>query len=115
MPRIECLLGLLLVSLDDFVDALLDLANQAYPELDPEMRMCLAHDQFMASVLADYIQENLLQTPPDSLEDARKVAKWLEAARAARRQMQMSNKAKAVHSLESNPDSEEESPRTPDK
>ena len=65
----------------------------------------------MAGVQANYIQENLLHTPPDSLEDARKVAKRLEAARAARRQMQMSHKAKAVHLLESNPDSEEESPR----
>ena len=57
-----------------------------------------------------YIQENLLQTPPDSLEDVRRVAKRLDAARAARRQMQTSNKAIAVHSLEGNPDSEEENP-----
>ena len=97
-------------TLDEFADALLDLANRAYPELNPEVRMRLARDRFVAGVRADYIQENLLQTPPDSLEDARRVAKRLEAARAARRQMQTSNKAMAVHSLEGNPDSEEESP-----
>ena len=71
--------------------------------------MRLACDRFVAGMRADYIQENLLQTPPDSLEDARRVAKCLEAARAARRQMQTSNKAMAVHSLEGNPNSEEES------
>ena len=99
-------------TLDEFADALLDLANRAYPELDSDVRMRLARDRFVAGVRADYIQESLLQTPPDSLEDARKVAKRLEAARAARRQMQTSNKARAVHSLESNPDSEDESPRS---
>ena len=98
-------------TLDEFADALLDLANQAYPEVDSDVRMRLARDRFEVGVRADYIQENLLQTPQDSLEDVRKVAKRLEAARAARRQMQRSSKTKAVHSLESNPDREEESPR----
>ena len=83
-------------TLDESADALLDLANWAYPELNPEVRMRLAHDRFVAGVRADYIQEILLQTPPDSLEDVRRVAKRLEAAWAARRQM--SNKAMAVHS-----------------
>lgn len=41
--------------------------------------MRLACDRFVAGMRADYIQENLLQTPPDSLEDARRVAKRLEA------------------------------------
>ena len=41
--------------------------------------MRLARDRFVAGVRADYIQENLLQTPPDSLEDAHRVAKCLEA------------------------------------
>ena len=62
-------------TLDEFADALLDLANRAYPELDSDVRMRLARDRFVAGVRADYIQENLLQTPPDLLEDARKVAK----------------------------------------
>ena len=59
-------------TLDEFADALLDLA---YPELDSDVRMRLARDRFVAGVRADYIQENFLQTPPDSLEDVRKVAK----------------------------------------
>ena len=86
-------------TLDMFADALLDLANPAYPELDSDVRMRLACDRFVAGVRADYIQESLLQTPPHSLEDARKVAKRLEAARAARRQMQTSNKARACSTL----------------
>ena len=37
-------------TLDEFADALLDLANRAYPELDPEVRMLLARDRFVASM-----------------------------------------------------------------
>ena len=66
--------------LDEFADALLNLANRAYPELDPEVRMHLACNRFVASMRADYVQENLLQTLSDSLEVERRVAKHLEAA-----------------------------------
>ena len=90
--------------LDEFADAVLDLANRAYPELGPDVRMRLARDRFVAGVQADYIQESLLQTAPESLEEARKAAKRLEAARAARKQMQTASRATTVHSLESDID-----------
>lgn len=75
-------------TLDEFADALIDLTNRAYPEMDPVMRMGLARDRFIAGVRADHIQERLLQEGPKTLEDARTTAKRLEAARAARKQMQ---------------------------
>ena len=75
-------------SFDEFADALINLVNRAYPTLDPTVRMNLARDRFIAGVKADFIQEELLTTAPSTLEDARKKAKELEAARSARKQMQ---------------------------
>ena len=87
-------------TLDEFADAVLHLANRAYPELEANVRMRLARDRFVAGVQADYIQEYLLQTAPESFDDARRAAKRLEAARAARKQMQTTAKAVAIHSVE---------------
>ncbi len=75
-------------TLDEFADALVDLTNRAYPEVDLSMRIGLARDRFIAGVRADHIQERLLQEDPKTLDDARTTAKRLEAARAARKQMQ---------------------------
>ncbi len=84
--------------LDEFADSLLDLANRAYPELETEVRMRLARDRFPAGVWEDYIQEHLLQTGPETLEEAWKDAKRLEAARTTRKQMQAAVKS-AVNSI----------------
>ena len=59
-------------TLDEFADAVLHLANRAYPELEANVRMRLAQDRFVA---------------PESFDDARRAAKRLEAARAAWKQM----------------------------
>ena len=75
-------------TLDDFVDALIDLTNRAYPEMDPPLRMSLARDRFIAGVRGDNIQERLFQEAPKILDEARDTAKRLEAARAARKRMQ---------------------------
>ena len=96
--------------LDESADALLDLTNRHTLSLTLTCECALLATNLWP--VCEQTKENLLQTSPDSLEDAHKVAKRLEAARAARRQMQTSNKARAVHSLESNPDSEDESPRS---
>ncbi len=85
--------------LDDFADALLDLANRAYPDWEADVRMRLARDRFIAGVRADYIQEDLLKTGPTSLEEARKSAKRLEAAREARKQMRASRQTAAVQTI----------------
>ena len=75
-------------TLDDFADALIDLTNRAYPEMDPPLRMSLARDRFIAGVRGDNIQERLIQEAPKTLDEARDTAKRLEAARAARKRMQ---------------------------
>ena len=75
-------------SFDEFADALINLVNRAYPTLDPTVRMNLARDRFIAGVKADFVQEDLLMTAPSTMEDARKKAKELEAARSTRKQMQ---------------------------
>ena len=48
---------------EDYADALLDLANRAYPELEPKLWMLLARDQFMAGVRNGHIQDVLLESP----------------------------------------------------
>ena len=47
-------------------------------------------------VKADFIQEELLTTAPSTLEDARKKAKELEAARSARKQMQSGSESASI-------------------
>ncbi len=75
-------------SLDVFADALVDLTNRAYPEMDPTSRMGFARDRFVAGVRAEFVQERLLLESLKTLDEARETAKRLEAARTARRQMQ---------------------------
>ena len=68
---------------EDYADALPLLANRAYLELSPNLRMLLARDQFMAGIRNEHIQDMLLQSPPVTLDDARKTPQQLEAAQAA--------------------------------
>ena len=74
-------------TLDGFADALIHLANRAYPEMESKLRMELARDRFVAGVQEEYIQEALLRSPPETLDRARETAKCAEAAQAARRRM----------------------------
>jgi len=74
-------------TLDGFADALIHLANRAYPTMEPQLRMELARDRFVAGIREEYIQEALLRAPPDTLDHARETAKCTEAAQAARRRM----------------------------
>ena len=74
-------------TLDDFADALIHLANQSYPTLEPKLRMELARDRFVAGVRSEHVQEALLKTPPETLDHARETAKRIEAAQAARKIM----------------------------
>ncbi len=64
--------------LDDseFADSILELANIAYLEVDAELLRLLARDRFITGVRADYVQENLLQTAPKTLDDARQLSGW---------------------------------------
>lgn len=74
-------------TLDDFADALIHLANQSYPTLEPKLRMELARDRFVAGVRSEHVQEALLKSPPETLDHARETAKRMEAAQAARKLM----------------------------
>ena len=68
---------------EDYADTLRLLANRAYLELSPDLRMLFARDQFMVGIRNEHIQDMLLQSPPATLDDARKTAQQLEAAQAA--------------------------------
>ena len=95
-------------SFDEFVDAIVDLVNRAYPEMEAGTRMNLVRDRFIAGVRADFIQERLLQQAPVSLDEARRIAKELYAARAARKRMQTS--ATEIYNLSTSSDQEEIKP-----
>jgi len=58
-------------TLDDFADALIHLTNCSYPSLESKLRMELARDRFLAGVRREHIQEALLKSLPDTLDDAR--------------------------------------------
>ena len=49
--------------------------------------MVLALDQFLRGLRSKHIQDTLLNSPPENLEEARKMAKQLEAALAARKRI----------------------------
>ena len=83
-------------TLDEFCDALIHLANRAYPDLDVDVRMNLVRDR-IAGVKAEYIQDRLLEMALKSLDSAREMAKRLEAARSARKQMQMASGTQVVN------------------
>ena len=53
--------------------------------------MILVRDRFIAGVKAEYIQDRLLEMAPKSLDSDREIAKRLEEARSARKQMQMAS------------------------
>ena len=74
-------------TIDEFADALIHLANQAYPTMDTKLKMELARDRFVAGIKEEYIQESLLGALPETLDEAREKAKNVEAARTARRRM----------------------------
>ena len=74
-------------TLDAFADALIHLANRAYPNTDVKLRMELVRDRFVAGVRSEYVQEALLRSPPETLDDARYTARRVEAAQSARRRM----------------------------
>ena len=56
--------------LDNFTDALIHLADQSYPTLEPKLRMELARDRFVAGVCSEHVQEALLKTSPETLDHA---------------------------------------------
>ena len=95
-------------SFDEFVDAIVDLVNRAYPEMEAGTRMNLVRDRFIAGMRADFIQERLLQQAPVSLDEARRIAKELYAARSARKRMQTS--ATEIYNLSTSSDQEEIKP-----
>lgn len=77
-------------SLDTFADALVHLANKAYPTQDASLRAELVLDRFIAGLRDDRLHEALVQSPPETLktlDEARTAAKRLEAAQSARRRM----------------------------
>ncbi len=49
--------------------------------------MELVQDRFVSGIRSEYVQEALLRSPPETLDDARDAARRLEAAQAARRRM----------------------------
>ena len=70
-------------TLDAFADALLHLANGAYP----------SQDRSLAGLHDDKLQEAVMQSPVEALatlDKARETAKRLEAAQTARRKMNQS-------------------------
>ena len=74
-------------TLDGFADALIHLANCAYPAMESKLRMKLAQDTFVAGVQEEYILEALLRSPPDTLNQVRETVKCVEAAQVAHRRM----------------------------
>ena len=66
-------------ALDGFADAFIHLANRAYPAMEPRLRMELPRDRFVTGMQEEYIQEALLRSPPDTLDQARETAKRAEA------------------------------------
>ncbi len=89
-------------TLDEFADGLMDLTNRAYPDMGPALRMELARDRFVAGVREDYVQEQLLQDPPTTLDGARDRAKRLEAAQAAHVQIRKVRR-QSVNTVEPQP------------
>ena len=83
--------------MDDFADALIHLAN---PAMESKLRMELARDRFVAAIQEEYIQEALLRSPPDTLNQARETAKCAEAPQAARRRMRPKKTGVCVTSSE---------------
>jgi len=74
-------------NLDAFADALVHLANRAYPKLEPGLRADIVKDRFVEGVSSEYVQDALLRSPPDTLDEARDAARRAEAAQAARRRL----------------------------
>ena len=62
-------------TLDEYMDALVLLANHAYPELKAKPWMGLALDQFMAGIRNEHIQDILLHSPPETLDASCETAK----------------------------------------
>lgn len=86
-------------TLDTFADALLLLANGAYPLQDKALRMELVRDRFVAGLRDDKLQEAVMQSPVEALatlDKARETAKRIEAAQTARRKMNQTRKAMSL-------------------
>ena len=64
--------------LDAFADSLVHLANRAYPKLEAGLRADIVEDRFVEGVSSEYVQDALLHSPPDTLDEAK------DAARRAR-------------------------------
>ena len=87
-------------SLDAFADALIHLANRAYPNMEPQQRMELVCDRFIAGVASEEVQDAFMRCPPEKLDEARTVAKRVEAAKAARKAMRVRTTT-GVHAMSS--------------
>ena len=69
---------------DGFADAVLELTENAYPNASPEFRDELAKDKFSKGVLVnEEIREKFFLAQPKSLQEALRVLRSLESARAA--------------------------------
>lgn len=92
-------------TLDTFADALLSLANGAYPLQDRALRMELVRDRFVAGLRDDKLQEAVMQSPVEALatlDKTRETAKRIEAAQTARRKMNQTRKAMSLALDDSN-------------
>lgn len=92
-------------TLDTFADALLFLANGAYPLQDRALRMELVRDRFVAGLRDDKLQEAVMQSPVEALatlDKTRETAKRIEAAQTARRKMNQTRKAMSLALDDSN-------------
>ena len=71
-------------SLDAFADALVHLADRAYPKLEAGLRADIVKDRFVEGVSSEYIQDSLLCSLPGTLNEERDATRHAEAVQAAR-------------------------------
>ncbi len=83
-------------SLDTFANALIHIANRAYPDTERQLRSELVRDRFVAGVRSEHVQEALLRTPQATLDDARTAATREKAAQTARKRMRARRVATCV-------------------
>ena len=53
--------------MDAFADALVHLANHAYPKLEAGLREDIVKDRFVKGFSSEYVQDALLHPPPGTL------------------------------------------------
>ena len=68
--------------MDAFADALVHLANCAYPKLEAGLRADIVKDRFVKGVSSEYVQDALLRSLPGALDEVRDAACHAKAAQA---------------------------------